>query len=159
MKLPDLRIGWYIGDLAFTMHDDADFGSQINGEADMGLEIAQGTQGLNFQRVAVELQVIFFVDSINDHLGGNGAIQLARFTGAAAKSDKGAFKNFGNAGHFLVQRGAAGSGLGANVFHLAQSAGGSEDSQTLRKQEVAAIAIGDFLGVTGAAKLVDIFEQ
>jgi len=66
------------------------------------LVFAQRADGLAFDLAAVNLGLQLFIDGIGNHLGGNGAIQLARFAGFAGEIQHQPADQIGDPAHLIV---------------------------------------------------------
>ena len=142
---------------AFAVDQNVDARNDVDGQTDMSLVLTEGADRLDVDLALVDLDTGFFTDLFSDHLGSDGAVEFARFSGFARESDPGVVDLFGNNGHLSVDLAADDLSFGTNGVSLFDRAGGGQNGETLGDQIVAAVTVSDFLDVAGMAKMIDIF--
>ena len=88
---------------AFTMYQNIDDRNDIDGQTNMSLVFTKGADRLDVDHALVDFNTGFFADFICNHLGSDGAVEFARFSGFACKCDPCAVDSFGNNAHFAAQ--------------------------------------------------------
>ena len=141
------------------MDQNIDDRNDIDGQTNVSLVFTKGADRLNVDHAFVDFNTGFFADFICNHLGSDGAVEFARFSGFACKCDPCAVDSFGNNAHFAAQLFAKNFSLRTNAFSLFQCARGSQNGVSLRDQIVASVAIGNLFDITRVTKMINIFQQ
>ncbi len=125
----------------------------------MGGVLTQIADRLGFYLAAVNINAGGPLELVSDHLRRDGAVQLAGVASPHGEGQDGAVDPFGHSAHFLVQQGALGSSLLADLVSLLDRTGGGQHGQALGDQVIAAVAVRDTLDVARAAQFVNVFYQ
>ena len=141
------------------MNNDGDVRDQVDGQPDPRSMDTQDLQRLAVDFPAIDLNAGFTLDGLRQHAGRDRTIELAGLARLGGKGQRQAVQAFGDRAHFLVEAGAQLHPGSSNPVGLLEGARRGQHGHPLRQEEIASVAVGDFLGVTGAAKFVHVLEE